>query len=272
MILHAYTSTWNDLYMVKQYVHHWSQYAAKIFVYDDDSTDGTREFCKSMAPVVELKSPGFHGIDELLLQDMRRREYKLHSRGVADWVAIGDSDEFHHHPNFLEALAEKKRQGFCAVVSHGYQMFSESVPEGDLPLMETIKEGLYDMRYSRVIFSPEIDLRIGVGQHSFRIFDENGDPARAVSFSPTGRLRREVETAENITKYPICNDDQNFKMLHYKYLGEDYIRERHARSYSRLSARNLENGWGAHAAPGGYKYGYDVAWYRRHLSERQRVI
>lgn len=270
-VLHAYTSTRDDLYMLKHWIRHWSQYADRLFVYDDDSTDGSREFMAG-CPNVEICDPGFHGIDEILLQDMRRQSYKDHSRGVADWCVIGDSDEFHYHPDFLNALARKKAEGYCAVISHGYQMFADGAPQGDDLLMHMVKDGIEDLRYSRVIFSPEIDMQIGIGHHSFRIFDQSGICTRAYSFNPKGRLLREQPTEENIAKYPICSDDSEFKMLHFKYLGENYIRERHARVYSRLSARNLKNGWGAHSAPEGYRRGYDLSWYFKNRSRTQRVI
>lgn len=265
MILHTYISTRNDLWMVRHYVRYWSQFASKIFVYDDDSTDGTREFLLSCAPLVEVKDPGFHGIDELDLQNLRSHEYRKWSRGVADWVVIGDSDEFHYHPNMVQALEEKKRQGFVGVVSHGWQMMAERPPEGDVLLTDAIKEGLPDTGYSRVIFSPELDIIQGIGHHSWHIVG-----GQSLNFHPTRKkLDKPVELPKKI--YPVETADIAFKMLHFKYIGSDYIRDRHARIWDRLSDHNKKVGWGHHNSPDYHKQ-YSVEWYERKLPERQKVI
>jgi hypothetical protein len=264
-VLHAYTSTFNDIYMIQFYVRHWAQYASKIFVYDDDSTDGTREFCQSMAPLVELKSPGFHGIDEILLQEMRNREYKLNSRGVADWCVIGDSDEFHYHPNMLAKLDELKQAGCLAVISHGYQMFSEVAPQGEVQMMDTVKTGIPDHIYDRVIFNPQIDISIGIGHHGFTI--EN------VNYREFIRAGQRIATSppDLQSRFSVLQNDHAFKMLHYKYLSREHVKERHNRVWSRSSDRNKKNGWGAHLAPDWNSY-YGISWYEKKLKEAKPCL
>lgn len=263
-VLHTYTSTWNDLYMIRFYVRHWAQYASKIFVYDDDSTDGTREFLESCAPLVEIKSPGFHGIDEILLQEMRNREYKINSRGVADWVVIGDSDEFHYHPNMLGRLAEMKAQGYCAVVSHGYQMFSEVAPQGDVQMSAVIKKGLQDHMYNRVIFRPELDISIGIGHHGFTILGDDS----SVNFQEFQTAGQNIPTHDRVdqSRYLVDQIDPAFKMLHYKYIGREHVLARHNRIWSRSSDRNKQNGWGVHTSPEWHSY-YGIEWYDSKVKE-----
>jgi hypothetical protein len=266
-ILHTYTSTYNDLYMITFYVRHWMQYAQKIFVYDDDSTDGTREYLESMAPLVEIKSPGFHGIDEILLQEMRNREYKINSRGIADWCVIGDSDEFHYHPNMLEALSLKKAEGCIAVVSHGYQMFAKEAPDPYIhaQMTDVVKTGIADHIYDRVIFNPEIDISIGIGHHGFTI-----DKVNYREFQRAGQLIP-TSTEEHQRRFSVNQTDQNFKMLHYKYLSREHVVARHARVNSRMSARNFEKGWGAHTSPDWHEY-YSVDWYDKKIGEAKPCL
>ena len=265
MILHCYTSTYNDLYMLKYYVRHWSQYAAKIFVYDDDSTDGTREFLESHSPLVQIMSTGFSGIDELKLQEMRIREYKIHSRGVADWCVIGDSDEFHYHPTMIEKLRVLKECGYAAVVSHGYQMFSDTRPNGEGQMMEYCKNGILDGMYDRVIFRPEIDIVIGIGHHGFTIdetnFREFQTAGQNVHTSPEGQR----------IKYPVMETDEDFKMLHYKYLGLDHITERHDRIWSRSSQLNKDRGWGIHTSPDWHAY-YSLDWFKQKIGDAKPCL
>jgi len=265
MILHAYTSTYNDLWMIQRYVKHWSQYATKIFVYDDDSTDGTREFLASCSPLVEIKSPGFHGIDEILLQEMRCREYKVHSRGVADWCVIGDSDEFHYHPDFRKRLEEYQAKDAIAVVSHGYQMFSDKRPDDGQLLTDCIKTGIADHMYDRVIFRPGIDITIGIGHHGFTIAD--------VNYREFQRAGQNIRTSEERLQgqHRVIQNDQAFKMLHYKYISRDHVIERHNRIWSRSSDRNKERGWGIHTSPEWKSY-YSVGWYENMLKEARPCL
>ncbi len=269
MILHAYTSTWNDLYMIQFYVRHWSQYAVKIFVYDDDSTDGTREFLESMAPLVEVKSPGFHGVDELMLQEMRNREYKVNSRGVADWCVIGDSDEFHYHPDMLNRLGELKEKGYCAVVSHGWQMLSDHRPTGEGQMMQYVRGGILDGMYDRVIFRPEVDISIGIGHHGFTITG-GGVGVNYREFQRAGQMIPTSSPQEQ-KAYPVLQDDPQFKMLHYRMLGRGHVKERHDRVWSRCSDRNKQRGWGIHLSPKWHNY-YSVEWFEAKLKEAKPCL
>lgn len=241
--LHVYTSTHNDLYMLKFFIRHYERFASKIFVYDDMSTDGTVEYCMSKAPLVQLMDPGFSGIDELKLQEMRNREYKIHSRGVADWVIIGDSDENHWHPDLLQRLSRLKHGGCMCVVSHGWQMFGTEAPQGNCLLMDKVRDGISDTMYDRTIFRPEIDISIGIGHHGFEIIKGNGY---------------------------VLADDPVFKLLHFKYISRQTVIDRHNRSFSRLSERNRANGWGIHASPD-YHDKYSVEWYDDMLGKAQPV-
>lgn len=266
MILHTYVSTHNDLWMMRHYVRYYGQFASKIFVYDDESKDGTREFLESCAPLVEIKSPGFQGIDDLKLQELRSHEYRKHSRGVADWVIIGDSDEFHYHPQMAEALEEQKSKSVVGIVSHGWQMMADRPPDGDVLLTDALKEGLPDTGYSRVIFNPELDIIQGIGHHAWTIED-----GQSLNFHPTRKKANKIPDPAPKKIYPLETSDQNFKMLHFKYIGVDYIRDRHARIWARLSDHNKRVGWGHHNSPD-WHHEYSAEWYLRKLKDRIKVI
>lgn len=268
-VLHVYTSTYNDLYMIQFFVRHYAEFAAKIFVYDDDSTDGTREFLESMAPLVEIKECGFKGLDQILLQKMRSEEYRRLSRGVADWVLVGDSDEFHYHPRLLERLAELKAQNCAAVVSHGWQMFAEKRPEGTIQMTDAVRRGIRDKMYDRPIFRPEMDVLIGIGLHGFTLKGDDGS-ANFREFQAAGQ---QIQTSppEVQARYKVEQKDQEFKMLHYKYLGLDHINERHARVWSRLSESDKAHGWGIHTSPDWHTY-YSVEWYKERIKEAKPCL
>lgn len=245
MILHAYCSTYNDLYMVKFYVRYYSQFASKIFVYDDESTDGTREFLESCSPLVEVKSPGFHGIDEVLLENMRENEYKKFSRGIADWVIIGDSDEFVYCKILTRMLSDLvPTKAIHAIRVQAYQMFAEKRPEGEGQITDYVKTGIRDPMYDRLIFRPEFDMKIPPGMHYCEITNPG-----------------EHAILEHVA----------IKMLHYKYIGREHVTERHNRVWSRSSDRNKERGWGIHNSPQ-YQDKYGLKWYEEMLGQAKPII
>jgi hypothetical protein len=268
-ILHVYTSTYNDLYMIQFFVRHYAQFASKIFVYDDDSTDGTREFLESMAPLVEIKDPGFTGLDQLKLQAMRSNEYKIHSRGLADWCLVGDSDEFHYHPNLLARLGELKASHFSAVVTHGWNMFSKERPQGPGQMTSYVRTGIRDPMYDRVIFRPEIDITIGIGLHGFTLTGDDG----SVNFREFQMAGQKVLTSppEVREQYRVLESDPEFMMLHYKYLGREHVIERHDRVWNRLSANDKAHNWGIHTNPNWGAY-YGLSWYDEKLKEARPCL
>jgi hypothetical protein len=260
MILHVYTSTHNDLYILRYFIRHYELFASKIFVYDDDSTDGTREFLQSCAPLVEIRNPGFTGIDELKLQHMRCTEYKKNSRGVADWIMIVDCDEFHWHNSLMKKLGEMKGAGYAAVISHGWNMFSTEPPDGLGQMTDYVKCGVLDSMYDRAIFRPECDVLIGIGNHGFTLYGDDGTLPSQKFLTPCGAYEYKAES-----------HDKDFKLLHYKYLGLEYLRQRYARVWSRTSDINKSHGWGIHASPT-WNAQWSLNWYQEKLPEAKQCI
>jgi hypothetical protein len=241
MKVHVYTSMRNESYMAPFFLRHYERICDKIFVWDDESTDGTLELLKAH-PKVEILPLEIHGIDDAYNQKIRSETYRRLSRGIADWVMIVDCDEFHYGSVevFLRTLLKGNVR---AVLSAGWQMISEDYPAAATTenLYDKIKDGIRDSMYNRLIFNPAIDVTVGIGHHSYE--------------------------TEDVRVY----NQSSIKLLHFKYMGEEYMRERNAKAYKRLVKNNLDHGWGAHSSPG-WNGVYSEAWYREAMKSKVKCI
>jgi hypothetical protein len=130
-------------------------------------------------------------------------------------VIVCDCDEFLYG---IEKLKEFKDNNIKVPHVNGYQMVSDSFPiyDGEL-ITKKIQTGFKDSVFDKqIIFDPNVEIRFGIGAHDFSCNEPTNN-------SPTG-----------------------LKLLHYKYLGVDYVHNKNMRSLSRLSNFNKQNGFGDH--------------------------
>ena len=134
-------------------------------------------------------------------------------------VAICSMDEHLYHPDLLGYLKQCQKAGITAISpAEGYQMVSDSFPDSDEPLCDQITRG---MRFKKMdkfcIFNPDA------------IEETNFIPGRHKA-NPSGRV--------------VFPKKRDLKLLHYKYLGLDYLVTRYAELRTGLSRVDLEKRWG----------------------------
>jgi hypothetical protein len=98
-------------------------------------------------------------------------------------------------------------------------MVSESFPEYDgEPITKKIKTGseVYPPFCKNIIFNPKIDVNFGIGAHSFQ------------------------------SNNTIYSNSPELKLLHYKFLGKDYVESIYKARAERLSEFNKQNKLGEH--------------------------
>ena len=59
MTIHVYNIVHNEEFLLPYYLRHYEQFADKIFIFDDESTDRTAEIAKAHPKVTYLKYPGW---------------------------------------------------------------------------------------------------------------------------------------------------------------------------------------------------------------------
>src|SRR6516165_10860911 len=134
MVIHLYALAWNEEVIMPYFLRYYSDFCDKIVIYDNESTDKTVEIVNSF-PNTEIRSWNSNNqIDDHLYLRVKNNCYK-ESRGIADWVIVGDADEFLFHPNLKERLEYYKEAGITLPKVTGYDMVPncELDPSANLP-------------------------------------------------------------------------------------------------------------------------------------------
>ena len=228
--------------IVGYFLRHYSTFAEKIIIYDGGSIDGTRQEIAD-CPKAELRDwIGSTGIVDHEFLDFAHEQWK-EARGRAEWVAWLDLDEFLYHPNITEVLQRYLEEGVEVPQVRGFTMVSDQFPTTKGQIYDEVKTGFYDDCWSKnAIFRAGIHWN--VGRHSIN----------KEVFNP--RSSKEVE----------------IKMLHYRCLGLDYLKNRHQRNWDRVPQHCRERNYGTNCAPG-YQGHHGVDWFAERLNEpRVNVI
>lgn len=196
----VYCPMYNEERLVPYFLRHYETIADRIFVWDDDSTDQTVKLLSKHPKVIFLKKDKKGLDDEYFVNDLFPK-YEQISRGTADWVIVVDADEYVYHPDLLRVLADSKEVGVEAIQCKGYAMISDHFPTTNGQIYDEVFMGVDDWLESKwVIHSTTAKVRYKKGRH--------------------GQIVNETSVKRSRYKYT------GVKLLHYRYLGEDWIESR----------------------------------------------
>jgi len=220
MKIHAHILAWNEERILPYTLDYYSDICTKIYVYDNMSTDGSDKIYKKYPKVSVIKWSSNETFNDMSNAQIKNNAYKQFSRKKnVDWVIVCDTDEFLYHPNIIEKLKEYKEKGINVPRISGHDMVSESFPVYDGgKITDKVKIGSerYQPMSKNIIFDPNLDVNYGMGAHSF-----NSDNT-------------------------VFSEEEEFKLLHYKFLGKDYVKELYEARAKRLSDFNKQYKLGVH--------------------------
>jgi Glycosyl transferase family 2 len=215
--VHVHALCWNEEKMLPHFFRHYDGVADQFFIYDNGSTDRSVEILKSNPRVVlsDFKTSGDSFVQCAL--DHYNECWKQ-SRGKADWVIICNIDEHIYHPNLKKYLTDCTSRGITLIFPEGYEMVSDEFPVASTPLHQTVNYGMRKPFFDKPqIFNPN------------EIEEINFAPGRHYA-TPTGRVV--------VPKRP------KVRLLHYKYLGLEYLLSRQSELRAGLRSVDVKNGWG----------------------------
>lgn len=231
MTIWLYCICRNEARLMPYVLRHYTTFVDRLEFFDDRSDDGTRELIAACPKAVLTDWPYESGIQDDKFLDFANRKWK-DACGKADWIIWIDADEFIYHPRIRELLADYQQKGISMPLIAGYTMVSDHFPTTDGQIYDEIKTGVPDNRWCKpAVFRENMVWTVGrhgIDDHRFK---------------------------------PITSPTAEIKLLHYRCLGMDWLKERHARNWARVPDRCRSLAFGANTAPG-YAGGHGVAWFQ----------
>jgi len=203
----------NEAPLIPYFMRHYGQFA-DVYFYESNSHDGSRKIAQRLGAHI-IDFPTGNEIDENMFCEMKNNCWK---GSKADWVVVGDCDEFIYHPQLVKGLQHTK---YTIFHPKEWRMYSDSFPTTNGQIYEEVNMGvLGDKNMNKMnLFRPnEIkEMNYTAGCHGA---------------SPEGNVL-------------LC-PDTSIVTLHMHHLGLKYRIEKNKQLAERLSDVNKRNGWGYH--------------------------
>lgn len=216
MKIACYAIAYNEELMLPHFISHYKKICDKIVIYDNMSTDKTKEIAlDNGCEVIQWEAPG-GGLNDLMYLNIKSNCFKK-DRDNYSWAITVDIDEFISHVDgenkFLETLEKFSSDGVKLPDVSGVNMFSW---DHDLKnSLDSIKSYIPSQSYSKsVVFDTSLDISWHPGCH-------------------------------------ICNIENDalnsgIILKHYKFINFEHVISRSELFNKRLSETNKLHGHGIH--------------------------
>lgn len=218
MTVEAFIIAWNEEDIIGHTVRHYQEhFGAKVNVFDNYSTDRTREIATHSGAYVEsFGTPGV--LDDLTYLELKNNIWK---NSHADWVIVCDADELLVFNSADPLNGMDDCIGACNIVwPMGWDVYSDEMPapNDDIFCINTGYE--YENYAKRIMFNrhaiKEINYRPGCH-----------------SCNPVGDVR--------------YSNKEDFTLMHYKNIGGIERKIARNKAYqARMSKMNRQKGYGVH--------------------------
>jgi glycosyltransferase involved in cell wall biosynthesis len=242
-IIHAYFVCYNEANILPHLLKHYLSFCERVTILDNHSTDNSAEIINSFPNTEIIPFTSNNEFHDGVHIKLKNHVWKS-SIGIADYVILGDTDEFLYHENMINFLTESFNKGVTLFKPIGYHMVANEnfILKADDNIFEKVTDGVRTEVLDKMMMfncNKITNINYGFGCHG------------AV---PQGEI---VLSAGEL------------KMLHYKFLGlEDHMYKQKIRG-ERLSSFNKENGFGLYYL---FTEEEQIIDYRSYLNKRQKVI
>jgi glycosyltransferase involved in cell wall biosynthesis len=217
--IELYLLCFNEEKMILHTLNYYSKICSKIIIIDNQSTDN------SIRLASDYKNIEFRYLDSgnEFIEDKLTESKNICWKGsAADYVIVCDMDEFLYDEQLLEKLLMAKEQKIIMPTVIGYNMMSDDFPTNYESLItEQVKYGVRSERFDKqIIFDPK--------------------KVKEINYRPGAHLCQPVFYGNRIESSKI-----ELKLLHYKYLGKDYLYKKHKGYANRMSEISKDKKHGA---------------------------
>ena len=224
MTIDIFLLCYNESRMIRHVLRYYSTVSLNITVLDNFSTDDTIGIIQREFPHVKIEQFNTDGVfNDKVHLDIKNNCWK---NSEADWVIVADMDELLYHPNLLRSLQIRKEKKEILPVVEAYNMFSQTFPDNyNQFITDQVKTGVRAQHFDKqIIFQPGY--------------------VEEMNYSPGAHDCKPIITIiSEVIKYPLY-------LLHYRFLGKEYVKERNRGYAARMSNYNKKNGFGAEYAKG----------------------
>lgn len=218
-IVHAFFICFNEENILPHLLKYYLNFCEKVTILDNGSTDKSVEIINSFPNTEVIPYDSNNELNDAIYIKLKNHVWKS-SIGYADYVIVGDCDEFLYHENMEEFLIQSKQNGVTIFKPEGYHM----VADEDFEL--TPNDNLIDL--------VKTGMKLNV-LDKLMMFDCNKISNINYNFgchtaNPQGEIK--------------LHEYNGLKMLHYKFLGlKDHFLKQKIRG-ERLSDFNKQHGLG----------------------------
>ena len=243
-IIHAYFLCYNEEYILPHVLKYYSDFCDKIIIIDNMSIDNSVEIINSFDKTEVIPYNSNEKFDDLKHAQIKNTIWKQ-SIGEADYVIIGDTDEFLYHKNMGDFLIKSFSEGYTFFKPHGVHMIADE----ELELKP--EDNIFDL----VKYGVPVDV-----MNKPMMFDCN--KIKEINYSLGAHFANPIG---EIKTY----QEEDLKLLHYKYVGLKNHLKKCKPKGERLSDFNLKHNCGTYYL---YSDEQNIDDYRHYLNRRIKIL
>lgn len=242
-IVHAYFVCFNEANILPHLLKYYLTFCEKVIIVDNNSNDNSIDIIKSFNNVELIPFNSNETFDDGINLKIKNNVWKQ-SIGLADYVIVGDTDEFLWHENMAEFLINSFKNNITLFKPEGYHMVADedfNLKSSD-NIFDFVKFGVrVDVLDKMMMFNcNKININYNFGCHSA---------------NPVGEIK--------------LLTDKKLKMLHFKFLGLNDHKLKYKMREGRLSEFNKKNGFGLYYL---FNEEEQINDYKNYLNKRIKIL